>query len=191
VAKQLVKNQTIRPFNLNIKITDVNKEEQVKASIENELLSTPYLGLINHISENRKEQETALMIKLLAYGFIIVVSLIGSMNVINTLTTNIILRRKEFAALKSIGLTQKGLQKMVVIEGLLYGIVGTIYGTVISCGLCYLIYTTLDATGEIGFSIPWFAIAIAGSGALLIGYLSVLAPLSRMKKDNLIEALRE
>ena len=191
VAKQLVKNQTIRPFNLNIKITDVNKEEQVKASIENELLSTPYLGLINHISENRKEQETALMIKLLAYGFIIVVSLIGSMNVINTLTTNIILRRKEFAALKSIGLTQKGLQKMVVIEGLLYGIVGTIYGTVISCGLCYLIYTTLDATGEIGFSIPWFAIAIAGAGALLIGYLSVLAPLSRMKKDNLIEALRE
>jgi len=191
VAKQLVKNQTIRPFNLNIKITDVKKEEQVKASIENELISTPYLGLINHISENRKEQETALMIKLLAYGFIIVVSLIGSMNVINTLTTNIILRRKEFAALKSIGLTQKGLQKMVVIEGLLYGIVGTIYGTVISCGLCYLIYTTLDATGEIGFSIPWFAIAIAGAGALLIGYLSVLAPLSRMKKDNLIEALRE
>ena len=191
VAKQLVKNQTIRPFNLNIKITDVNKEEQVKASIENELLETPYLGLINHISENRKEQETALMIKLLAYGFIIVVSLIGSMNVINTLTTNIILRRKEFAALKSIGLTQKGLQKMVVIEGLLYGVVGTIYGTVISCGLCYLIYTTLDATGEIGFSIPWFAIAIAAAGALLIGYLSVLAPLSRMKKDNLIEALRE
>ena len=72
------------------------------------------------------------------YGFVIVVSLIGSVNIVNTVTTNIIVRKREFATLKSIGLTQRGLRKMIILEGLLYGIVGSIYGSIIGCGLSYV-----------------------------------------------------
>lgn len=191
VAKNLTKKVLIKPVSLDIKIKDAKKEEEAKTAIGDEIKEAPSLGIINHLSENRRDQASQLMIKILAYGFIVVVSLIGSVNTINTLTTNIILRKKEFAALKSIGLTQEGLKKMIVLEGFLYGIGGTIYGSIISCGLCYLIYRNLDNENNVAFAIPWSGIAISGVAALIIGYLSVLAPLSRIKRENIIEAIRE
>jgi putative ABC transport system permease protein len=131
------------------------------------------------------------MLQILIYGFITVISLISSVNIINTITTNIILRKREFAALKSIGLTQKGLKKMIVIEGILYAVVGTAYGSVIGSGLSYLMYRGLSDVREFGWNIPFGAIAISLVASLVIGYLSVLSPLSRIKKSNLIEAIRE
>lgn len=191
VAKTLVENAEVKPVNLNIKIKDIKKEESAKTEIENAIRSNPSLQLINNIDNNRRSKTGTLMIQILIYGFVVVVSLIGSVNIINTLTTNILLRKREFAALKSIGMTQKGLRKMIVLEGLLYGIVGTIYGSIISCGLSYMMFRGLNDVRELGWPIPWNAMAIAGSAALVIGYLSVLSPLSRIKKENLIDTIRE
>ncbi|GLC30053.1 ABC transporter permease [Clostridium omnivorum] len=191
VAKSLVENAEVKPVNLNIKIKDIKKEEAAKTEIENTIRSNPSLQLVNNIDNNRRSKTGSLMIQILIYGFVVVVSLIGSVNIINTLTTNILLRKREFAALKSIGMTQKGLRKMIILEGLLYGIVGTIYGSIISCGLSYMMFRGLNDVRELGWTIPWGAIAIAGSAALVIGYLSVLSPLSRIKKENLIDTIRE
>lgn len=191
VAKTLVENAEVKPVNLNIKIKDIKKEESAKTEIENTIRSNPSLQLINNIDNNRRSKTGTLMIQILIYGFVVVVSLIGSVNIINTLTTNILLRKREFAALKSIGMTQKGLRKMIILEGLLYGIVGTIYGSIISCGLSYMMFRGLNEVRELGWPIPWNAMAIAGSAALVIGYLSVLSPLSRIKKENLIDTIRE
>jgi putative ABC transport system permease protein len=110
---------------------------------------------------------------------------------VNTLTTNIILRRREFAILKSIGLTQKGLRKMIILEGLLYGIMGSIYGGIVGTGLSYLLFKSFSEIREIQFVVPWQAIGIATFFALLIGYLSVLSPIARINKDNLIDTVRE
>ena len=99
-----------------------------------------------------------LVVQILLYGFVLVVSLIGSVNIVNTLTTNIILRKKEFATLKSIGLTQKELKKMIVLEGLLYGIVVAVYGCIIDCGISYLLYKAMGGFKEFGWSPPWEAI---------------------------------
>ena len=131
------------------------------------------------------------MMKILLYGFVIVVSLIGSVNIINTLTTNIILRRREFATLKCIGLTQKGLRKMIVLEGMLYGTMGCIYGSILGSFLSYAIYNGINVVREQSYRLPITAIAIAAAGAMFIGYISVLAPLKRIKKENLIDTVRE
>jgi putative ABC transport system permease protein len=191
VLEKLTGGEDIRPVNLNIKIKDVEMEEVTKTAIENAIKSNPSLRLINIIDNNRKEKSSNLMVQILIYGFVIVISLIGSVNIINTLTTNIILRKREFAALRSIGLTQRGLRKMIVLEGLLYGVMGTIYGSIIGCLIAYMMYGGFRGGSEISWHIPWEAMAIAGSGALIIGYLSVLVPLGRIKKENLVEAIRE
>ncbi|MFT5875971.1 MAG: putative ABC transport system permease protein, partial [Clostridium sp.] len=99
--------------------------------------------------------------------------------------------KREFATLKSIGLTQKGLKKMIVLEGLLYGIVGAIYGCIIGCGISFLLFKSMGGFREFGWMVPWQAISIAGGASIAIGYLSVLSPLSRIKKENLIQAVRE
>jgi putative ABC transport system permease protein len=191
VAQSLAEVKDVKPINLNIKIKDVKSEETALTQIESVINVNPSLSVINNIDNNRKDKTSMLMVQILIYGFVIVVSLIGSVNIINTLTTNIILRKREFAALKAIGLTQRGLKKMITYEGLLYGIIGSIYGSIIGCITAFLLYQGLGGIREFPWRIPWGAMAIAGVSAIVIGYLSVLAPLSRIKKENLIEAIRE
>jgi putative ABC transport system permease protein len=191
MAAKLTERTDIKPINLSIVLKDVKAEDASKEQIENVLKSNPSLNLINNIDQNRKDKTSMLMIQILIYGFVIVVSLIGSVNIINTLTTNIILRKREFAALKSIGLTQKGLRKMITLEGLLYGIAGTVYGSIAGCLLSFAMYTGLNGARELPWNIPWDSVIIAGVSAIVIGYLSVLAPLRRINNENLIEAIRE
>ncbi|MHC1685136.1 MAG: ABC transporter permease [Clostridiaceae bacterium] len=189
--KKITEESNVRPSSLLIKLVDVKDEEVAKGEIQNKIGKGKGYNIINNIDSNKKAKSTMLMVQILIYGFVIVVSLIGCVNIINTLTTNIILRKKEFAALKSIGLTQKGLRKMIILEGILYAVMGTIYGSVIGCGLSYLMYLGLWDIRLFPWDIPWNSIAIAGISALIIGYLAVLSPLSRIKKENVIEALRE
>ncbi len=190
VAKKLGSEQ-LDPVALNVQLKDVKLEDEAKRAIVNIISDEGNLILINRIDMNRSNNAVIIMVKILLYGFVIVVSLIGSVNIINTLTTNIILRRREFAALKSIGLTQRGLRKIISLEGILYGIMGSFYGSIAGLLLSYTLYRGVSDVREQIFKIPYDAIAIAASGAIIIGYLSVLAPLRRMKKDNLVEAVRE
>lgn len=191
MAKRLMGKKDINITSLNISLKNVRDEESSKLQLENIIKSKSSLTLINYLDYNRNSKSAILMIQILVYGFIIVVSLIGSVNIINTITTNIILRKKEFASLKAIGLTQKSLKKMIVIEGILYGIVGTIYGSIIACGLSYMIYSGIRGIKEMVWPVPWQAMIIAAVFSILIGYLSVLSPLARINKENLIEAVRE
>lgn len=184
-------SESINPSGLNLRLKDINLENEAKKEIENIISGSNNAKLINIIDQNRNTKGVILMVKILLYGFVIVVSLIGGVNIINTLTTNIILRRREFASLKSIGLTQRGLRKMITLEGMLYGAMGSIYGAVFGSLLAWLLYKGVNDVREQSFIFPWDSIAIAAVGAMLIGYVSVLAPLRRMKRDNLIEAVRE
>ena len=134
LGEKLTGVKEIKPTALNIVLKDVKDEDAGKLGIENVIKSNSSLMVINNIDNNRKDKSSMLMIEILLYGFVLVVSLIGSVNIVNTLTTNIILRKREFATLKSIGLTQKGLKKMIVLEGLLYGIVGAVYGCTVGTG---------------------------------------------------------
>ncbi|WP_446897369.1 FtsX-like permease family protein [Clostridium sp. LBM24168] len=191
VVEKLTGINNIKPTGLNIAIKDVKEEDSAKNQIGDIVKSDSSLSLINHLDQNRNAKSVILMIEILVYGFVVVVSLIGSVNIINTLTTNIILRRREFAILKAIGLTQKGLKKMIVLEGFLYAVIGTIYGSIISCGLSYMMYQGTMKVREFSWQIPWSGIAIAAAAAVAIGYLSVLSPLSRINRENLIDTIRE
>ncbi|WBL46667.1 ABC transporter permease [Clostridium estertheticum] len=191
IGEKLNGNKNIDTVNLNIVLKNIKDENAGKLGIENAINSNTSLRVINNIDNNRKSKSTILMIKILLYGFVLVVSLIGSVNIVNTLTTNIILRKREFATLKSIGLTQKGLKKMIVLEGLLYGMVGAIYGSIIGAGISFLLFKSMGNFREFGWMVPWQAIGIAIVASLIIGYISVLSPLARIKQSNLIESVRE
>ncbi|MFL0247668.1 ABC transporter permease [Candidatus Clostridium stratigraminis] len=191
VAKKLVGPNSISLTGINIIIKDVNNEASATSELENAIKASPSLNLINHIDVNNNSKSSILMIQILLYGFVVVVSLIGSVNIVNTITTNIILRRREFATLKSIGLTQKGLSKMIVIEGLLYGFMGSFYGCLTGMSLSYLLFKSMHGIREFSYMPPIKAMIISVVFALLIGYLSVLSPLRRINKDNLIDTIRE
>lgn len=182
----------INTTQLDIRIDKSNKTETIIEEIDKIKDKQNDLRLYNNMDANKVGKTAVLMVQILVYGFIIVVALIGAVNIINTITTNIILRKREFAALKAIGLTQGSLKKTIILEGICYGVMGTIYGSIIATGLSYLIYRSIsDNLRRTTWIMPWSAILIAGIAAIVIGYLSTLSPLARVNRDNLIESIRE
>lgn len=131
-----------------------------------------------------------LLIAIFLYGFIIVVTLIGVTNIFNTITTNIALRAKEFAMLKSIGMTSTEFNHMVRLESLMYAgkalIIGIPLGLLISFGF----YQSIANSVDFGWQIPWVAILLSVIAvALLIG-LIMRYSVKQVSKQNIIETIR-
>ncbi|MFC8689461.1 FtsX-like permease family protein, partial [Brevibacillus porteri] len=123
--------------------------------------------------------------------FITVISLIGSLNILNTITISIIIRRKELAALKSIGMSQRNLKKMIIYEALIYGFSGSLQGIFFGCILSYIIYLAASGVLRVEWTIPYEACLITFVSALIISFLSVLLPLRKIQNDNIIDVIRE
>lgn len=130
------------------------------------------------------------IIRVFSYGFIVLISLIAAANVFNTISTNISLRRREFAMLKSVGMTQKGFNKMMNFECLLYGSKALLLGLPVSCGVTYLIYLAIMSGYEASFRLPWTAIGIAVLSVFLVVFITMMYSMSKIKKDNPIDALK-
>ena len=133
-----------------------------------------------------------LVIKILVYGFITLVTLIGVTSVFNTINTSIALRRKEFAVLRSIGLTPSGFNKMLRFESLFFGIKSLFYALPVSFGIIYLIHLAMKNTVEFEhILIPWKSIILAIIGIFVIVAISMMYATKKVKKDNILDAIRE
>src|SRR5206468_1514475 len=93
---------------------------------------------------NQSSNLKTLMVNLFFYGFLTLITLIGVTNMVNTLDTNIKLRRREIAMLKSVGLTPSGLQRMLCYESLFYGLTALLFGLPIGIALSVFIYYQFD-----------------------------------------------
>ena len=93
-----------------IKAKDINSvDKQIDAIQESYSNLEIYKS---NITENMiQERNLKLIIQIFLYGFIALISAIGISNIFNTISTNINLRRREFANLKSIGMTDKQFRK--------------------------------------------------------------------------------
>lgn len=130
------------------------------------------------------------IIQVFSYGFIALISLISVANVFNTISTNISLRRREFAMLKSVGETSKGFNKMMNYECLLYGSKALIFGIPVAFGITYLIFRSVNSGLEVSFYLPWAAVAIAVGSVFLVVFATMMYAMRKIKKDNPIDALK-
>ena len=56
------------------------------------------------------------VVGIFCYGFVILMMLISITSVLNTITTNMQLRKREFAMLQSMGMSPKSFRKMILFE---------------------------------------------------------------------------
>ena len=131
-----------------------------------------------------------LMLKTAMYGFTILLTLIASANIINTISTGILMRRKEFAMYKSVGLASSGFRKMIRMETFLYGFRALVIGLPVSLLISYLMYRSFDAKLYAFDPNLFMYIAVTAAVFLIVG-LSMLLSINRIRDDNIIEALKE
>lgn len=147
--------------------------------------------IVDLASVRDSEQALILIVDIFAYGFIVLISLISVANVFNTISTNILLRRQEFAMLGSVGMTQKGFRRMMNYECLLYGFKGILYGVPVSLGLSYLMYRSMaGGIMETGYLFPWQGITISVVSVFAVVFTTMIYSMQKIRKDNIMDALR-
>ena len=147
-------------------------------------------ALFDLAADEEIERNTIAIIEVFSYGFIALISLIAVANVFNTITTNINLRRREFAMLKSVGMTQKSFGRMINFECVLYGSRAIMFGLPISVHAVFLIYRAVMYEMGMAFRLPWAAMGIAVLSVFLVVFVTMLYSANKLKRENPIEALK-
>ncbi len=140
---------------------------------------------------NKSRNLQTMMTNLFFYGFLALITLIGVTNIVNTLDTNIKLRRREIAMLKSVGLTPAGFLRMLRYESLFYGLTALLYGLPIGIVLSFLIYKQFGGVIYFAFSLPWGAIMACVLGILAIVFATMMVSGAMIRNDNIVDTLKE
>ena len=185
----------VEKCNYNIYQVKAEKYKAAENQIEEFLKSGSFSGAASSGIQNRRtsleaNQAMISIVNIFSYGFIILISLIVISNVFNTISTNIQLRRKEFAMLKSVGMTRKGFDRMMNYECMLYGVKGILYGLPVAVFVTYLIYKAMGTAWNVPFFLPVTSIVIITISVFAVVFASMIYSMSKIKKDNPIEALR-
>ena len=161
------------------------RDEVKKVAEENSL------SVIDSIDEAQKLEQTMNVMKIFVYGFIVVISLVSVTNIINTISTNINLRKREFAIIKSIGVTPQGFKKMIYMESILYGILSLLYGIPIGICMNVLMNKILEGVITVQTLIPYKAILICVVAIFIITFIASYIPLKKISKENIIDNIRQ
>ena len=149
-----------------------------------------YIHINNNAENVRIMRNLFTLIGIFLYGFIIVITLIGVTNIFNTITTNMELRKQEFAMLRSVGMTNKEFKRMIRLETLFMGLKALIFGIPIGIALSYLIYHFLEGESGLPYELPIKAIVIAVISVFLLISLIMKYSISKINKQNIIETIR-
>ncbi len=165
---------------------------QSYSSVKTILAENGYKSTNLHDQAEAEESERNMItiIRVFAFGFITLISLIAAANVFNTISTNISLRRREFAMLKSVGMPNKDFRRMMNYECLLYGSRALLYGLPVALGVTMLIWLSFSEGYETAFTLPWSAILIAVCSVFAVVFATMVYAMAKVNKANPIDTLK-
>lgn len=149
------------------------------------------LSIYNVFNYRQTEENLVLLLSIFTYAFIILITAICAANILNTVSTSIALRKREFAMLKSVGITPRGFSIMLNYESIFYGIKSLTYGLPLSFAVMYLIYRIMMNKFEFGFIIPVHSVLIVVIAVFLLVGTAMLYSARKVKKENIIDALKQ
>lgn len=177
--------------NLNFRFDVMTIQSNNATSLQKEIDNINKNTNVYNIEETAKQEKSmALVIKIFLYGFIAVITLIGVTNIFNTITSNMELRQKEFAMLKSIGMTKKEFNRMINLETIFYGVKSWVYGTILGLLGTFAMYKAFSVKIEQGIYIPINAIIISAIFVFIFVFIIMRYSISKINKQNTIETIR-
>ena len=146
---------------------------------------------LNDLTANREnEQSIITVVKVFSAGFIVLISLIAAANVFNSVSTNIVLRRRSLATLRSVGMSTRQVNGMVRFECLLCGSRALLFGLPASVGATVLIWIALRDGFDSGFHLPIAAMVTAVGSVFAVIFASMIYAMRRLSREDPMEALR-
>ncbi len=191
VSEEFMNKVGYKSETLYAQSNDADKlDKEVEQYKKDNNLTDSNLNTINMEESIRAENAIVLVVSIFLYGFIGVITLIGITNIFNTITTNMNLRKKEFAMLKSIGMTKKEFNRMIRLESIFYGVKSLIIGIPIGLVLSYGMYNMFKNSMEMEYVLPYKAIIVAIVFVAVVIGIIMRYSMSKINKQNIIETIR-
>ena len=128
--------------------------------------------------------------EIVLYGFVILLIFMGFTSVVSTLATNIRIRSREFAILKSVGMTNASLRKMIYCESIICMIKAFIPGITFGIAIPFVINLSIRKAFPVLYSIPW-GIAVVGIAALIVIVMLITClEMNKLKDKSIIDEIR-
>lgn len=141
--------------------------------------------------EMRDEKSLFTLLGVFAYGLIVVIALIGITNIINTLSTGMELRSREFATLRSIGMTDKQFAGMVRLESVFISVKALVIGVPLGILISYLLCVMMNRMDDaIIYEPPYKAIILCIVVVIMLIYAIMKLSMTKLRHNNIIETIK-
>ena len=169
------------------KLSDIQSKSGEIANIAGASLN---VSKAQNMAQSLKVQKT--ITNIIINCFVVLLTLVSFVNIFNTISSSILLRKKDFAVLKSLGMDENKLNKMMFIEGILYGIDSLFYGIVISIAILFVTYPNMNVDMNLfPFTIPWLNISFCIIVVYIIIFFSIKRAKSKFVNKNIIDEIRQ
>ena len=155
------------------------------------LADTGFFQVVDVASTTENSRQTYMLLKMMVCIFTVLMTMIIGLNVCNTISNTIDVRRSEFAVLRSVGMTSGGLKKMLLLESVLYGMKSLIFAIPISLIIHYVMYSMISkGMTPFVFYINWGAYGIAVIMVALVVVTAMLFSLRSIEKVEIVKELK-
>jgi len=162
-----------------------------KETEENTEYSQISFYVSNLDKEMRDEKSLFTLLGVFAYGLIVVIALIGITNIINTLSTGMELRSREFATLRSIGMTDKQFAGMVRLESVFISVKALVIGVPLGILISYLLCVMMNRMDDaIIYEPPYKAIILCIVVVIMLIYAIMKLSMTKLRHNNIIETIK-
>ena len=164
-------------------------QQEIEA-LSNHDASNTY-SIYNVYEQKQSKEQMQLVLQVFIYGFVALITLVSVANIFNTISTSIALRKREFAMLRSVGMTSKSFNQMIYYESIFYGVKAFVYGLPISLFIMRILYNQLSQSFTFDFFIPVKSVIIAVSAIFIIVGMCMFYSSSKIKEENIVEGLKD
>lgn len=190
VCKNINANDNqLSKYILGIETTDHQKVTEKLNTISDDGKYSDF-SVVDFSEQMQTFNTIALVIQVFVYGFVALISLITIFNIINTISSGIASRKKEFAMMKSVGITPKGFNKMIMLESAFYGIKAVIFGLPISALISFGMHKALN-NSTATFSIDYVLYLIVALVVFAIIGMTMIYSVKKVQQNNIIETLKD
>ena len=173
---------------VQVKANDMNDVVEIEKAIQD-------MGFETYSAQQIREQMGEMMktVELVLGALGAVSMLVAAIGIANTMVMSIYERTREIGVMKVLGCKLSNIRAMFLVEAACIGMIGGIFGLLISHGLSSVVNNILGAqfgTGTISY-IPLWLDGIAFAFAILVGVISGISPANRAVKISALSAIRQ
>ncbi|NEU05247.1 ABC transporter permease [Clostridium senegalense] len=177
---------------VRVNLSNKGSYETVKGKLTNQLRNSKEIVLKDYKEELEKEKVKNRNKTAILYGFLVVISIITVINIVNVMKMSVVLRKKDISMLRSIGLDNKKVKKMIIYEGLFYGVISSISGCIIGTFTTIIIhFISKDIINTtLIWKFPLFTIILVFFSCIVICLLAALMSLKNIYNGTIVESIK-